>query len=370
MTTVHRPIHFVHPGNLDTRTGGYIYDRRLVDGLRDRQRQVETVQLADTFPTPASADLAAAEAALAAIPDDAVVVIDGLAFGVMPDIAARHARRLILIALVHHPLCDETGLDAEIADSLFDTERRALTAARHILCTSNATAARLSDFGVGVDRITVIEPGVDPADPAPCDRPDGVTRMVTVGTLIRRKGYDVLIDALARIADMPWRLTIVGSPDRDPETAAMVRTKLTDTGLVDRVALFGELDSPALQTVWTAADLFVFASHFEGYGMVITEAVAHGLPIVSTRAGAVADTAPAEAAMLVPTGQPEALAAALRAVLTDDSLYQRLKSGSLAARDRLRGWGDVATEAEDVVDRMTSGAATGDTESAKGETDS
>lgn len=351
------PVHFLHPGSLDTRTGGYIYDRRVVDGLRGRGRDVRTIRLAESFPHPAPAELAEAAQAMAEIPDGAVTIVDGLAFGAMPDIAMNEAGRLSLVALVHHPLCDETGTDPVAADALYRSERRALLAARHIVCTSPATAARLADFDVEASRISVVEPGVDQADPAPADRPDGVFRLMTVGTLIRRKGYDVLIDALARLKDLPWQLSIVGSPDRDPGTAAMIRAKLAGSGLAGRVRLAGELDTAGLEAVWAECDLFVFASHYEGYGMVIAEAVARGLPIVSTRAGAVADTAPAEASMLVPVGDAQALADAIGLVLSDDAVYRRLRAGALGAREGLRGWDEVASEMITVTDRAAAAPA-------------
>src|SRR5689334_7066291 len=103
-------IAFVIPGRIDTPTGGYIYDRRIIEGLRARGSTVEIRSLSSLFPFPDTAALAGAARELAAITDGAIAVIDGLAAGAMPDDVERESRRLRIVALVHHPLAKETGL--------------------------------------------------------------------------------------------------------------------------------------------------------------------------------------------------------------------------------------------------------------------
>ena len=157
------PLYVVIPGDLEARTGGYGYDRRIIAGLRDRGWRIEVRRLDDSFPAPTRAARDHAAQVFAGMPDGAVVLVDGLAFGALPEQVEREGGRLAIVALVHHPLAAETGIDAALAAALEISERRALAAARSVVVTSRATAARLADYGVGADRIAVVEPGTDPA---------------------------------------------------------------------------------------------------------------------------------------------------------------------------------------------------------------
>ena len=217
----------------------------------------------------------------------------------MPDEVEREAARLTIVALVHHPLAAETGLDPALAAALEISERRALAAVRSVVVTSRATAARLADYGVTADRIAVVEPGTDPAPLARGSQPavshelspslSSDVALLCVATLTPRKGYELLVERARAIPQRNWRLTCAGSLDRDPATVARVRAQLRDAGLEDRVSLVGDLDAAALAAQYDRADLFVLPTLYEGYGMAVAEALARGLPVVSTATGAIAD---------------------------------------------------------------------------------
>ena len=335
----------VFPGELTTRTGGYIYDRRAFEALAARGWRVREVSLATSFPFPDEAALRAADAALAGLEDGTSTVIDGLALGAMPEVAARHRERLELVALVHHPLCLETGLAPELAVRLRASERAALETARRVIVTSRLTAETLvAEFNVPLGRITVAPPGIDPAPEArgsggrPC--------LLNVGTVTPRKGHALLIEALAGLRALPWDLVVVGSLGRDPGTADAVRASIGRHGLDDRVTLTGELEGDELATAFDRADIFVSASFYEGYGMAIAEALARGLPVVATSGGATAETVPADAGLLVPPGDAAALAQALRRLLAEPGLHGRLREGAMRARARLPRWDDAAASIE------------------------
>jgi len=336
-------LHFVLPGDPATRTGGYAYDRRIAAGLRALGCDVHGHALDASFPFPDAAALRHAGAVLQALDDDACVLVDGLALGAMPDVAAAHGGRLRIVALVHHPLAAETGLDSARAAALAASERRALAATRGVVVTSAATAADVAAYGVPPARIRIVEPGTDPAPQARGARGGTAApvALLCVATLVPRKGHALLLDALAALRALPWQLTCVGAP-RDPATAAALCEQLERLGLADRVTFAGELDAAALETRWDAADAFVLAAHHEGYGMACAEALAHGLPLVATRAGAVAQFAPANAALLVPPGDGLALREALRRFLTDAALRTRLAAGARRARTALPTWNAAA----------------------------
>ncbi|HKU97216.1 MAG TPA: glycosyltransferase family 4 protein, partial [Vineibacter sp.] len=209
--------------------------------------------------------------------------------------------------------------------------------------TSRATATTLTaDYGVPAARITIAPPGTDPAPLAACDHA-GVPRLLSVGTLVPRKGHDLLIAALATLRDLPWRLVIVGDAGRDPSTTAALHQQIADAGLDDRIALVGAVSPGDLQQHYLAADLFVLASRYEGYGMVYAEAIAHGLPVVGTTAGAIAEAVPEGAAVLVPPEDVAALAAALRRLLSDSTARDRLAQAARQTASSLPRWQDSAS---------------------------
>lgn len=332
----HPTISWLQPGALTTPTGGFVYNRRIMHGLRADRWTVDPVILPDSFPTPSPADRKAALDALAAVPDGRLTVIDGLAGGVLADELAAHAERLPILALVHHPLCDETGLDADTRDRLADSERRALSVARQVVVTSPSTQRRLADFHVPDSRIACVIPGTEHGERARGSDGPGVA-MICVASLTPRKGHAVLIDALGGLIDRKWTLTLVG-PARDGATKDDLERRIAAHGLSDRITIAGALDDAMMRAAYDDADLFVLASHYEGFGMVIGEAVGHGLPIVTTTGGALAETLPPGAGIAVAPGDVAALRDALAAVLDDAGLRARLAQGSWASRHRFPDW--------------------------------
>jgi glycosyltransferase involved in cell wall biosynthesis len=339
------------PGQLDTLTGGYGYDRRMAEGLRACGWAVDVRELTGEFPFPSGRALAAAADVLASVPDEALVMVDGLAFGAMPEQAAKEGRRLRLVALVHHPLADETGLAQDAAARLESSERRALAAARRIVVTSRGTAANLARFDVSPDRIAIVEPGTDRA---PIARGSGgpSVHLVCVAAVVPRKGHDVLLRALAAIRDLNWRLTCVGSADRDPAAAARVREFIERSRLDDRVSLVGERNAGGVAALYDEADVFVLPAFHEGYGMAVAEALARGLPVIGTPTGAIADLVEPGAGMLVPAGDVEALSAALARVISSAGTRESMAAAARGVRDRLPGWDAQAAKLAGVLSRV------------------
>lgn len=336
-------LDLVVPGRLSTLTGGYAYDRRILTGLAQRGWRVRAHELDPSFPNPSSQALEQAARVLDAIPSRRALVIDGLALGGMPELVERAAHRLRLIALIHHPLALETGLAATEAARLEAAERRALAVVEQVIATSPTTARALARDGLPGERIAVVRPGTDAA-PLAVGSGSGDLALLCVATLTPRKGHTLLVEALAELRDLPWHLTCVGSTTRHAQTASALAQRVEALGLGGRVELTGELDEAALAERFHRAAVFVLASHYEGYGMVFDEALARGLPIVATRAGAVAETVPSAAALLVPVGDRAALADALRRLASDPELRARLRIGAREARACLRSWASAAAE--------------------------
>jgi glycosyltransferase involved in cell wall biosynthesis len=334
-----RSAAFVVPGRLDARTGGSIYDRRMVEGLRALGWAVDVHELDDSFPRPSNHALAQASSVLAGLRRETIVVVDGLALGAMPCVVQCEASRLRLVALVHLPLALEVGLSRELAEALEASERLALTSVRCVIVTGRSTVDALAAYGVHRDRIVVIEPGTDPVAPAIGGGTD--IRLLCVATVSPGKGHELLVRALASIEPRNWTLTCAGNLERYPSTVSSLRQLLTSTDLDERIVLTGELDAAALDAWYARSDLFVLATRRETYGMVVAEALARGLPIVSTMTGAIPDLVGTEAGLLVAPGDEHALADALSRAIGDVALRSRLKVGAMRARDRLESW-DVA----------------------------
>jgi glycosyltransferase involved in cell wall biosynthesis len=342
---------FAVPGDLETPTGGYAYDRRMIAELRDLGWRPEVIDLGDGFPCPTESVRVAAHALLAAVPAGRAIVVDGLAFGVLP--AAAEALRAThpLIALVHHPLALESGLTPQEANAMRASERAALACARGVVVTSPATGRLLAaDYGVDAGRITVVEPGTDPPAPARTV-PDGPVALLAVGAVVPRKGYDVLVAALASLADLPWHLTIVGDTGRDVAAAMQLADDIASHRLAGRIVLSGAVSADRLAALYTGADLFVLPSRHEGYGMAFAEAIAHGLPVVGTTVGAIPDTVPPDAGILVPPDDAAALGAALRPLIESAAERARLAAGARAAAGRLPTWRASAERFSHAIER-------------------
>jgi glycosyltransferase involved in cell wall biosynthesis len=336
-----RRVAFAVPGDLATPTGGYAYDRRITAELARLGWSVDVFNLGDGFPRPTPAQRAEAEAQLMAIPAGCPIVIDGLAFGVLPEIAAQLADHPLL-ALVHHPLALESGLSAAEAEIFRASECAALATATQIIVTSQTTARLLvSDYYVARERIVVACPGTDPA-PAARGSNDGIVRLLAIGAIVPRKGYDVLIAALATLTDLQWHLTIPGDRNRDPETATRLDADIQRFDLGSRVAVLGAVSNERLADLYAGADIFTLASRYEGYGMVFAEAVAHGLPVIATKAGAIPETVPAGAGLLVPPDDAPALASALRHVIENCDERRLMARTAREAARMLPTWQDSA----------------------------
>lgn len=336
------------PGDLQTRTGGYAYARALLQRLPGAGVHPHHVQLPSAYPFPDANDIAETTRLFQLVPDNAPLLIDGLAYGAFPDCLAAALPQPI-VALIHHPLAFESGLDADIARRLAASERAALRHADGVVTTSSTTAETLvTHYEVSRSKLTVAEPGAPPARRAPGSGSEAV-HLLAVGSISPRKGLNVLVDALAPLAGLDWRLTIVGSTGRDPAATAALQTQIADAGLDNRIELTGEFGDEAIELAFARADVFVHPALYEGYGMVLTEALSRGLPIVASTGGAAAVTVPDNAALKVSPGDTEELREALEQVISYPGERKRLSEASWEAAQSLPTWDDTAVAVAGVL---------------------
>ncbi len=343
---------FAYPGDLQTLTGGYGYDRRVIAGLAANGWDVRPLSLGPGFPFPSGKTLQAVDASLSALPDDTVVIIDGLAYGVMDQAAEKHGKRLRLIALVHHPLCRENGLPSDVAARLQASECAALSHARHVIVTSSATAVQIEDlFGISMDAICIALPGTE----LPSQRrkaSEGPLRLLSIGTVTQRKGYDLLFGALSQLKETDWHLDVVGGLEADPGCVAALKEQIKSLELTGRVTFHGTVPQEKLSDYYCSADVFVLASRYEGYGMAYAEALAHGLPVIGSGAGAVKDTLSVGGAIYCGVEDVQALTAALTTIMSDAEARQSLATEARQAAHSLPSWEDAVRVFETVMEKV------------------
>ena len=350
-------VHVVVPDGVDDPTrpsGGNTSDRHVCRGLSALGWSVHEHAVPGSWPQGDAASLACLADAVRGIPDNALVLLDGLVASTAPQVLVPHARRLRLVVVVHMPLGHRAPGPwdgeahvrrggARVRESEVRVREGAvLSAAAAVVTTSAWTRRRLLElYRLPADGVHVAMPGVDAADLAPGTAAGG--SLLCVAAVTFDKGHDLLLDALATMMDVPWECACVGSLDRDPEFVQRLRHSWLDDGLGDRVRLPGPRTGADLDRIYRSADLMVLPSRAETYGMVVTEALARGLPVLAADVGGVTEAIGHGAdgirpGLLVPPGDPAALGAALRAWLGDPELRARLRRAARERRESLAGW--------------------------------
>jgi len=356
-------VHVVVPEGFDNPgqpSGGNIYDRRVCAGLAEAGWEVLVATVAAAWPVPGSGARADLARIVSAIPDGEIALIDGLIASPTAPQLLPHAGRISMTVLLHMPLA--TALDTRHDASAQHSERAVLSAATSVVVTSEWTREQvLARYEIPADRVHVARPGVErvtaPARPVP-------GHLMCVGTLGRHKGQDLLVEALAELADLDWRCVLAGPLDRDPDFVGQLQTRVTRLGYGYRVRLAGVLTGAALSHAYTTADLLVAPSRSETYGMAVTEALAHGLPVMAAAVGGLPEALGCAAdgtrpGQLIPPGDPAALAAAIRDWLGDERLRHRLRAAAGKRRSNLRGWEQTTREIANALTAPLRGKTSG-----------
>ncbi len=347
-------VHVVIPEGVDDParpSGGNAFDRQVCRGLAVSGWSVHENAVAGSWPQPDAVACAALARVVERIPDDSVVLIDGLVASTATEALMRQASRLRLVVLVHMPLGHRPADDA--VDDARTRERAVLSVAASVVTTSAWTRRRLLElYRLPADLVHVARPGADTADLA--SGTAAGRELLCVAAVTPDKGHDVLLDALAATADLSWHCVCVGSLDRDPAFVDGLRRRAVDGGIDDRVWFPGPRTGADLERSYAAADVLVLASRAETYGMVVTEALARGLPVVAADVGGLTEALGHGAdgvrpGVLVPPDDAAALGAALRAWLTDAELRERSRRAARERRASLSGWSTTTASVADVL---------------------
>ena len=333
-------LHVVVPEGVDDPTrpsGGNTYDLRICRGLAALGWSIVMHPVSGSWPEPDAAACLGLDSALGKVDDDSLVLIDGLIASSAPEALARQSTRLRVVVLVHMPL-GASSTDPEVVTR----ERRGLRACAGVIATSEWTRAWLtSHYRLCADLVHVATPGVDPAPPSLTERRAG--HLLCVAAVTPTKGQDILIEALLSLTDLTWTCTLVGSLTRDIPFAESLLDRARHSAIADRLTFAGPLVGPALDDAYQEAGLVVLPSRAETYGMVITEALARGIPVIATDVGGTPEALGSTAGhgapgVLVPAADASVLAAALRRWLTDANVRQQLQSAAAERRQDLLDW--------------------------------
>ncbi|MET8678876.1 glycosyltransferase family 4 protein [Streptomyces sp. NPDC004647] len=347
------------PGDVDdpaAPSGGNTYDRRVCQDLPDAGWQVHEHAVAGSWPRPGAAARAELARILAELPDGTTVLLDGLVACGLPGIVVPEAQRLRLAVLVHLPLGDETGLAPGQAADLDARECETLRAVPAVVATSGWAARRLvTHHELDPARVHVAAPGADVAPLA--SGTDGASQLLCVASVTPRKGQHRLVEALATVADLPWSCICAGSLHHEPDYVAGLRELIEKHDLGGRLHLVGPQAGADLDARYAAADLLVLASYAETYGMVVTEALARGIPVLATAVDGLPEAvgrAPdgSVPGLLVPSDDPSALTAALRRWFDEPDLRRRSRASARERRAVLDGWEKTSRSLADALEQL------------------
>ena len=346
-------ILFIIPGDINLPTGGYIYDRTILERWQQLGINYELISLDGNFPFPTTAEKKKALDRISDFPRADIAIIDGLAGGALPEFLETLATKMKVVALIHHPLCLENGLTEEQSKQLERSEADGLKFVTGIVTSSTTTAETVTDlFNISVP-LQPIEPGVERGEVNSKQIARGPVNLLCVGSIIERKGHRVLFEALSELTDLDWHLDCIGKTDFDPALYDGLERYLAENNLSSRITFHGAVDSSKLQNAYMNADLFVLPSLYEGYGMVYAEAIVRGIPVIATTAGAIPQTVPDGCGLLVEPNDVPSLKEALKKALSHEDLRSKMRLSCYEAEPNFPTWESSAKEMAEFLESLT-----------------
>lgn len=330
-------LHFLIPGDIDIFTSCYIYDRRIIEGLKSKGHIVKLHRLPDDFPFPSKGSLQLCNQIIKTIPKSEPIVIDGLAFGAIPSILKVVYGMNPIIGLIHLPLSVDPNYSAYQRTIITGPEKEAFGYASKFIVTSEYTAEIFANLGIEEKNVNLVIPGLDNFSKKK-DYPETPKKLLSIANLCRNKDHNILVSALSALSNKDWILHCYGNLDFDRNYLSEFQALIRRNKLQDKILIHGIISGKELNDVYLDADLFIHPSDFEVYGMALAEALAHGIPVVASTGGGICRTIPAKMAQFFKPGDVYGLQSILEELFENPDLYKRLYTKASTYNEQAQTW--------------------------------
>jgi glycosyltransferase involved in cell wall biosynthesis len=338
-----KDLHFIIPGDINTLAGGYVYDKMILEGLRRKGHIVSVHELDADFPFPSSDSLIRCKHVFKTIPAGDPILIDSLIFGSIPDILGDLHAKNPIVAIIHLPLSKNPNYSPSIQAQLARQEKVAFRYTDKVVAVSDFTKQLLAEYNVDPSIIKVINPGVS-AVSQKTDFPGCPEKLLCVGSYLPGKGQILLVEALAKIKSLPWTLNMYGIKEFDRAYVQNILTKIKIEGLSDRIFMNSPVSNEELHNCYLNADLFILPTYFENFCMSLNDALAHGLPVITTNGSGIPYSVPGNMGLFVRHGNVPELSDAIRKLLTDPIIYKEIYTNASQYCKSAKTWIDAINQ--------------------------
>jgi glycosyltransferase involved in cell wall biosynthesis len=341
-------VHFLITGDIQSLTGGYLYNMHMINGLRGKGHLVNVFGTDWQWKDSDSLEYICRHH-LKKLPHGSCVIVDSLILASLHHIVQEFGDRLKFLGLIHLPASYNvlSGVHGKLADE----ELTAINDMRQVIVTGQFTFDLLCNVGLNPARICLVEPGTDHFPRKKRYKPVP-SELLCIANYSALKAQDVLIRALCRLTAWNWSLHLYGDTNRDKKYTEALRSLIRQLKMEHRIIVHGIVERHEISTVFLNADLFLMPSLFESYGMAITESLAHGIPVVTTSAGNIPYTLPAGMGLLTEPGNEEQLADTIRSIFYDPVKYDALCKAASQYFKQVRSWEQAVSDFETILQKM------------------
>lgn len=347
-------IHFMAPGEIETLSGGQVYNSHILAGLEALGYNITMHYLGDDFPFPDELTIAKCKAIFKILPQGEPVIIDSLALGSLLPVLMEFYGKNPYIALLHLPFAFNEDIHPNQRDILAQQEKSVLAVTSAIVATSTYTSKIIANWLKLSPPVYIIPPGVE-VNKRKFYWPPYPKRFICVSNYMPNKGQYILIKALTSLKHLNWQLYCFGHKNINPRYVDSLNSVVEKYSLHDKVFINEALTGNKLEEAYLDSDICVLPSYFETYGMVLTEALAHGIPVIASSGGGIRDTVPISMGLFFKPGDISELQSVIRTILADSWLYQRLCAETATYFKQANTWQQSVKKFEEVIKSVVSG---------------
>ncbi len=336
-------IYWLQPGEIDSVSGGYIYNKNIIEGIRSQSFDLELCIPGTDFPFPSKKSIEKCKAFFNDTERSSIIVIDSLILGTIPDLIEEFSAEHTIVGMIHLPLCISPSFNIETKKRFKQSEIKSFNHSKLLIVTSEFLKSEIMKMGVDEDKIHVISPGIN-SEIINKSYPDKPNNLLCVSKITSSKGQLDLIKALENIRHLEWNLTFCGGFDEQDNYYKNIRQRISISGMENRIVFTGEISHVEIEKYYKQADLLILTSYFETYSMVLQEAMAFKLPIISTKTGATTQTSDSQVTRFYQPGNIPQLEKQLYTLLNYSDAYKKLTQGYSNQSVKFLTWKDKAEQ--------------------------